>query len=310
MSTTDKKTDVWLLTALAAPLTRAASGCSWLTVAIVGTGCLGLCWGAERLRKPRGRFFSGVQWLWLIFVIGMSLGWTADCWKDAGDSPVIGAALLLLAAWTATKGENVGSRAGNLLRFFLMVLIGGVLLSGLGDIRLSNLRPKWQMNTAHIVTLFLIPVAAAWTGCAQSSGKSRLALLLYASVTAAVVTGVLSSSYASSRVSAFYELSRSTELLGTARRFESLAGLGMTLGYYVFLTLLLTIAGNWAEWAFPGKRTLGIWLAAAGGMLAYLNGGIDDRALAIGSMALWIILPIFVGFFGKGPSENRSKDID
>lgn len=306
MSTRNKKTDAWLLTALAAPLARISSGCSWLTVLVIGAVCLGLCWGVERLRKPTGKFFSGVQWLWLIFIIGMTLGWTADCWKDGENSPVIGAALLLLAAWTASKGEDVGSRAGNLLRFFLVVLIGGVLLSGLGDIRLSNLRPQWRMNTAHTVTLFLIPAAAAWNGCAQSRGKTKLAILLFAMVTAAIATGVLSGGYASSRVSAFYELSRSTELLGTARRFESLAGLGMTLGYYVFLTLLLTMAGKWAECTFPGKRTLGIWLGAAGGMLAYLTGAFNDRALALGSVAVWIILPLLAGLLGKRTAEGRN----
>lgn len=306
MSTTDKKTDTWLLTALAAPIARIASGCSWLTVLAVGAVCLGLCWGVEHLGKPAGKFFSGVQWLWLGFVIGMTLGWTADCWKDGENSPVIGASLLLLAAWTASKGEDVGRRAGNLLRFFLVVLIGGVLLSGLGDIRLSNLRPRWRMNTAYIVTLFLLPAAAAWSGCAGRGGKSKLALLLFAAGTAAVATGVLSGGYASGQVSAFYELSRSTELLGTARRFESLAGLGMTLGYYVFLTLLLTMAGKWAERAFPGKRTLGIWLGAAGGMLAYLTGAFNDRALALGSVAVWIILPAFAGLLGKRGTEGRN----
>lgn len=306
MSLADKKTDAWLLTALAAPLARISSGCSWLTVLAVGAVCLGLCWGVERLRKPAGRFFSGIQWIWLVLVIGMPLGWTADCWKDGENSPIFGAALLLLAAWTASKGEDVGSRAGNMLRFFLLVLIGGVLLSGLGDIRLSNLRPRWRMNTAHIVTLFLVPAAVAWSGCAKSCGKSKLALLLFAVITAAITTGVLSGGYASSRTSALYELSRSTELLGTARRFESLAGLGMTLGYYVFLTLLLTAAGKWAEQAFSGKRCLGIWLAAAGGMLAHLTGAVDDRTLALGSVAVWIILPAFAGLLGKRGTEGRN----
>lgn len=238
----------------------------------------------------------------------MTLGWTADCWKDGDNSPFIGGTLLLLAAWTASKGEDVGRRTGNILRFFLIALIGGVLLSGLGDIRLSNLRPQWRMNTAHIVTLFLVPAAAAWNGCAQGHRKSKLAILLFATFTAAVATGVLSGGYASSRVSAFYELSRSTELLGTARRFESLAGLGMTLGYYVFLTLFLIMAGKWAEGAIPGKRTFGVWLAAAGGMLAYLTGTLNDRVLALGSLVVWIVLPVFAGFFGKKPPEDRPRN--
>lgn len=304
MSLEDKKADAWLLTALAAPLARTASGCSWLTVLAIGAVCLGLCWGVEQLRKPAGRFFSGVQWLWLIFAIGMVLGWTADCWKDGENSPVIGAALLLLAAWTSSKGESVGSRAGNLLRFFLLVLIGGVLLSGLGDIRLSNLRPRWRMNTAYIVTLFLLPAAFAWNQRTKSGGKTKLALLLFAVCTAAVTAGVLSGGYAASQISAFYELSRSTELLGSARRFESLAGLGMTLGYYVFLTLLLTMAGKWAEQAVPGKRTQGIWLGAAGGMLAYLTGMLNDRMLALGSVAVWIVLPVLAGLLEKEPVKD------
>lgn len=306
MWVTDKKKDAWLLTALAAPLARTASGCSWLTVLVIGVVGLGLCWGVEHLGRPAGKFFSAVQWIWLIFILGMTLGWTADCWKDSENSPVVGGTLLLLAAWTASKGEDVSRRTGNLLRFFLIVLIGGVLLSGLGDVCLTNLRPQWRMNTAHIITLFLFPAAAAWSGCAGSGGKSKLAILLFAAVTAAVATGVLSGGYASSRVSAFYELSRSTELLGTARRFESLAGLGMTLGYYVFLTLLLTVAGKWAEGAIPGKRTLGIWLAAAGGMLAYLTEAVNDRVLALGSLAAWIVLPVLACLLGKRGADSRN----
>lgn len=312
MSTTgeEKRSDSWLLTALAAPLAQTASGCSWAAVLGTGTVCLCLCWAAEGMRRrdPSGKLFSGMQWLWLIFVMGAALKWTAECWQDGQGSAVIGATLLLLAAWTASKGSSVSSRAGNLLRFFLAVLIGGVLLSGLGDIRLTNLRPQWRMNSAHIVTLFLFPAAAAWGTGGKSGGKSKLAILLFAVCTAAVTSGVLSAGYAARQASAFYELSRSAELLGTARRFESLAALGMTLGYYVFLTFLLDLSGAWAERAVPGKRNLGIWLGAAGGMLMLLTGTLNDRYLAVGSVGVWIILPVIAGLLGKRHPGGRTED--
>lgn len=307
MSTTGdaKKADAWLLTAMAAPLAQIVSGCSWPTVLLTGTVCLALCWGTEHLRKPSGRFFSGIQWLWLIFVMGAVLEWMADCWQDGRGSPVIGGTLLLLAAWTASKGEEVGSRAGNLLRFFLIVLIGGVILSGLGDIRLSNLKPRWRLHSGHIVTLFLIPTAAVWARNVKTGWKEKICLLLFAGVTAAVTTGVLSGGYAARQVSAFYELSRSADLLGAAPRFESLAALGMTLGYYVFLTYLLNLSGQWAEKISSGKRSLGVWLAAAGAGAALLVGTLDDRALAVGSVAVWIVFPAITGLLEKRPGIHK-----
>lgn len=311
MSITDeRRSDSWLLTALAAPLAQTASGCSWTAVLGTGAVCLCLCWAAERMRRgnPSGKLFSGVQWLWLTFVMGAALGWTAECWQDGKGSPVIGAALLLLAAWTASKGSGVSSRAGNLLRFFLAVLIGGVLLSGLGDIRFPNLKPQWRMNSAYVVTLFLLPAAAACGTGEKSGGKSKLAILLFAVGTAAVTSGVLSAGYAARQDSAFFELSRSAELLGTARRFESLAALGMTLGYYVFLTFLLNLSGAWVERAVPGKRNLGIWLGAAGGFLALLLGAADDRYLAVGSVGVWIVLPVIAGLLRKRRPGHRTED--
>lgn len=307
MSTTGdvRKADAWLLTAMAAPLAQIASGCSWPAVLLTGAVCLALCWAMEHLPKPSGRPFSGLQWLWLILVMGAALEWMADCWQDGKGSPVIGGTLLLLAAWTASKGEEVGSRAGNLLRFFLIVLIGGVILSGLGDIRLSNLKPRWRLSSGHIVTLFLVPAGAVWARNVKTGWKAKACLLLFAGVTAAVTTGVLSGSYAARQVSAFYELSRSADLLGAAPRFESLAALGMTLGYYVFLTYLLNLSGQWAEKAFSGKRSLGVWLAAAGAGAVLLTGALNDRFLALGCVAVWIVLPTMVGLLEKRPGSHK-----
>lgn len=297
----EKNKSTWFLTALAVPVMQAASGCSWPAACALGILTLGVCEGVEALGVPEIGWLQGIGWLWLTVVLSSTLGWTLHCWPS--NSPAIPGALLLLAAWAASGGEDKAMRAGNLLRFFILALLGAVLLSGVWDIRMENLRPDWRVDNASLLTTLLL--CGGGTGMGSKGLGVKSALFLLAVTVSVVVTGVLSGSFASAQASALFELSKSVRLLGVAERFESLAAVGMTLGYYVFACWCLTLCGNWAKTATKAKGTWPVWTTAgaafAGLFLKWQNYGM---ILAIGTLIVFIVLPLICTLIGKWGKRN------
>ena len=279
----------WHLTALAVPVIQAASGSSWLTVFALGILCLGVCMGVEALGVPEVKWLRGIQWIWMTVILSTMLGWSVDCWPT--DSPVIPGTLLLLAAWTASGGKERSIRAGNLLRFFVAALLGAVLLSGMWDMRAEHLRPSWQMNNTDLITVLLLPAAGA---CLGGKGVGAKCALLGLSVAAAViVSGVLSGPYAAKQTSAFYELSKSVRLLGAAKRFESLAAAGMTLGYYVFACWSLSLCGSWAETVTKKNASWMLWFSAAAAFFGFYKKWQKNSIFTpLGTVIVFIFAPV------------------
>lgn len=300
----DKNKTVWFLTALAVPVMQAASGCSWLTAAVLGILCLGVCAGLEALRVPETKWLSAAQWAWMTVILSAALRWALYCWPS--DSPVIPGTLLLLAAWTASGGEEQSLRAGNLLRFFLIGLLGAVLLSGVWDIRGENLHPDWRMDNADLVTVLLLPAAGACLG-----GKgfgTKLFLLVLTIAVSLVVTGVLSGPFAAAQNSAFYELSKSVRLLGVAERFESLAAAGMTLGYYVFACWCLTLCGRWGKTVTHAETLWPVWLTALAAFAGFfLKWPKTGSFVPTGTVIMFVFAPLAAGLIGKWKKIKKNS---
>lgn len=293
----------WFLTALAVPVMQAASGCSWLTSAALGILCLGVCAGLEAMDVPETKWMSAVQWIWMTVVLSAALEWTLYCWPS--DSPVIPGTLLLLAAWTAAGGEEQSLRAGSLLRFFLIALLGAVLFSGVWDIRGENLRPNWRMDNADLVTVLLLPTAGV---CLGSKGVgTKFFLLALAIAVSVVVTGVLSGPFAAGQTSAFYELSKSVRLLGVAERFESLAAAGMTLGYYVFACWSLTLCGRWGKTVTRTETAGPVWLTAAVSFAGFfLKWPKTGSFVPAGTVIMFVFAPLTAAMIGKWKKRKKN----
>lgn len=290
-----RQNQTWLLTAMAAPLAQTASGASWLTTALVGAVCLPVCWGLEWLaEKSRpGKWLCAVQWFWLSLILGEVLQWLKLCWPDSPSALAAPLVLLLLAAWTAGKGKEQASRAGSVLFWFLTLLLGAVLLSGVKEIRLDNLRPVWKMQGAHLITVFLIPAMGTSLTGSRRSWRPKAGILMLGILLSTVTSGVLSLKAAAEAPSAFYELSRSLRLLGIAERFESLVAAGMTLGYFALLSYLLSAGAAAAEVLRAGKGAWGSWSAAVLSGLFFISGfRLDSAILALGTVLTWVVLPV------------------
>lgn len=292
---------VRFLTALAVPVMQAASGCSWLTAAGLGILCLGICAGVEALGVPDTKWLRAAQWVWMTVLLGTVMGWTLYCWPS--DSPVIPGILLLLAAWTAAGGEEL-MRAGNLLRFFLIGLLGAVLLSGLFDIRAENLRPSWRLDNGDLITVLLLPSAGI---CLGGKGMgTKLFLLALAIGVSAVVTGVLSGPFAAKQASAVYALSKNVRLLGVAERFESLAAAGMTLGYYVFACWCLSLCGKWGKTVINTDKPWPVWLAAAAAFAGFfVKWPKPDRFLPGGTVLIFVFAPLIAALIEKWKKRKK-----
>ncbi|MGN1027189.1 MAG: hypothetical protein ACI4P4_12390 [Faecousia sp.] len=299
----ERNKTAWFLTALAVPVMQAASGCSWLTSAALGILCLGVCAGLEAMDVPETKWLSAVQWIWMTVVLSAALEWTLYCWPS--DSPVIPGTLLLLAVWTAAGGEEQSLRVGSLLRFFLIALLGAVLLSGVWDIRGENLRPNWRMDNADLVTVLLLPTAGVCLG--GKGAGSKLFLLALTIAVSAVVTGVLSGPFAAIQASAIYELSKSVRLLGVAERFESLAAAGMTLGYYVFVCWSLTLCGRWGKTVTGNETAWPVWLTAAASFAGFfLKWPKTGSFVPAGTVIMFVFAPLTAAMIGKWKKRKKN----
>lgn len=303
----EKNSRAFLLSAVAAPVVQLAAGSSWVVAAATGAACtiLSILPGTG----TKGKLLSAVQWLWLIPVLSWSVNGARYCWQQTEDSLILPGTLLLLAAWTAAKGKTVSARAGNLLRFFLIALLAVVLLSGIGEIRLSNLRPQWRPGGLELAVLFLLPALfQAAEGEKIPLGTKTAAMVLGVGA-AAVGTGVLSLGYAGAAANPLCELSRSIKLLGTSYRFESLASWASTLGWYLLLTCILTAAGSFGKACLPGKEKCAVWVCAAVSFALSLTGTeIKTSVLIMGSVLLWVAIPAVAALWTrKNQVKNREN---
>ena len=102
----------------------------------------------------------------------------------------------------------------------------------------------------------------------------------------------------------FYEMARAMSFLGTAERFESVVAAGMTLGYFVLITLLLRSTAN--AWESRKNRKVGIWVSAAFIALVFISGmRMNSRLLAVGTVLVWVVLPVL-----EKIARNIKKPID
>lgn len=279
----------WLLAALVAPVTQTASNCSWPSVALVAVLCLVINYGMEKLHVERttGRWVGAIQWLWMLLVISEFMHWVMYCWPIYENYHVVPLTLLLLAAYTVSKGTKTAARAGSALKVALLSLIGVILFAGIREVRLENLKPVWQMQTAHLITAMLIPVM----GFRYGEWKGKRKVFEYALGVSVITAGVMSLAYVRRVDAPFYELSRGIRIFGTDLRLESLVAAGMTLGYYVLLSYLIGITAD--AWEPEKHRVRSIWISALFAGLVFISGmRLNSRLLAIGNLVIWSVIPI------------------
>jgi MFS family permease len=118
----------------------------------------------------------------------------------------------------------------------------------------------------------------------EKAGARSVLPALFATVASIITAGVLSPGIAAATPNAFYETCRSLNLFGVARRFEPLISAGMTVGWFVLISLLLSCCGALTHKLFPGRGRYGVWIAAVFAAIVKLCG-----------LHIWPWLPVFLG---------------
>ena len=257
----------------AAALIQTASGSAWTDVLFTAV----LAW--LLLRIPRlqvlPEWLRGLRIIWNAFLIGQVLRWFLDCWPGLGIWTAAG--LLLLSLWQTGKGNKAVTASASVLGLFQLALIGGVLAAGVQNIQLDNLLPQFPAFRGWLLTALLLPAL----GTEEKSGS--LWPGLWALGISLVSGGVVPAGSFQTEENAFREMSRSLSVFGKIRRLESLAAVGLSLGFFTLLCLLLG-QGNerGVKWMFP---------ALAGFSLLLVGCAIPGNYAALISVVLWILLP-------------------
>ena len=271
---------LWFPAVSAAAIFQTAGGTPWVETALTALLALGL------LQIPRSENLPGwleaVRSLWNGIILAQVLHWASGYWQGA---PAWAAGtLLLLGVWLAAKGEEAFVTASSVLGLLQLILTGAVLAAALPKVQPENWAWKMPAGNGWLLTVMLLP------GLSQE--RKSLGPGLWALAISLFTTGVLPHSVPR----AYYEMSKSLSLLGSIRRMESLAAVGLTLGF-------LLLSGHLVR---SGKNENRLIAAAAAGILFCSPLRIGEMWAAIGSTIIWIILPLFLYLYEKH-EESKEK---
>lgn len=284
---TRRQSNVWLLAAMAAPLAKTASVCSWPAVLILGSITLGIGgWLTMYPAEPRP-WVEALQGLWGSVVASELLYGCGDCWPSHSNPKAAALILLALCVWANYKGRQRGARIGCMLVWPVGLLLGLIMLLAAPEVRLQNLYPSWEMPDAALVTILLVP-----TLYKEQETKIRIGgrgvLLCFALAISLITAGVLSPRVSSGAGTGVYELSRS--ISGVSQRLESIAAAALTMGYFGGIGYLLSIPEKTSN-----RGRMVVTYGALAGLLFLMDIRLDSRIMAIGSILIWAILPFLGG---------------
>lgn len=295
----------WLAAAIIPTAIQLNAGASWLSVALVCLVCLScvaLRWrfGAE----PQSKLLVLLHWLLLVTILGTICRSAVQSWPRNGHAAV-GIILLALAVWSTWKGPSAAACVGCVLFWVVLLLYLVLLGAGVKDVRLKWMIPgKGDVSTVGCI-LLLTPAVAAIHLNKKETIKPRLLLIMVFCISASAVTaGVLSQQVAAVTDQAFYEMTRSLNLLGQARRFEAVLSAAMTAGWFSLISLYLSLCGNLTEIVCCGGGKWGIAIAAATAALILLcDLHIPGAVILILTAVFWVLLPLWTQVVG---TEKKS----
>ena len=287
----------WLVGAIVPTAIQLTAGASWMEVLLAsasGLLCVALCW--QWGEAPKGKVCCLLQWAVLVAVMAALSQRIPEAWPRGGHKAVA-LILLALALWSALKGVRACASVGCVLFWFTIPLY--LILLGAG---VRQIQPKWLVPGREAVSamgclLLLTPAAASIHLNKRERPKPRLLLtVLLCTLASAVTAGVLSPKAAGLKDNPFYEMTRSLNLFGQARRFEAVLSAGVTAGWFSVLALALSLCGRWAEGFRPGWGKKGMTAAAIGVFTSVLwNWEIPGGLLLILGAFCWVVLPVFTG---------------
>ena len=295
-----RQLSAWLCAALIPTVIQLTAGSPWVSVLLVSAIsllCIFLRWHYGI--TPEGKLWLMLQWLLAVAVLGEICRSSVKSWPRGGHDAVA-LILLALALWSALKGTYAAARVGCVLFWFILLLYLVLLGAGIKEVKMSGLIPSKGDADAMGCVLLLTPAAAGIHLAKEEVWKPQLAIIGgFCTVAAAVTAGVLSPYVAGVRENAFYEMTRSLNLLGQARRFEAVLSAGMTVGWFSLMSLYLSVSAKLAEIIRTGSGkvgAIGAAILASGYLLCGLT--IPGWLLLILTAIFWVLLPLLTQGLG------------
>jgi hypothetical protein len=257
-----KQALAWLFAAGAAPALLACAGVGWQWALAAGAlaalffALLGLLAGemplGEAFLAAWGKGAGGVlltlEGLWLLLAAGRAAAAGGEAFPEDPSRPLAAAALLLLAAWAASKGLRACARCGAVLCLLLAGSFAVLFAAAVPNMKWAWCRP-WgsRRDGARCLAALLYPAAALFLqtrGTKKGGGWALLLLPLVPALAALVCSGGLSPELAAAERFPFYTLVKSLRLFSFLERFEPILSAAMLAGLFCLVCLFWQAAAS------------------------------------------------------------------
>ena len=279
----------WLAVAMFAPLAHYSGG-SWpalLVMVLLSVGLIGLL-PEDPVSFQRSRLLCFIELVWLYILASHYLSLSASYWPGEKSQWAVPTVLLLLGAYSC-KGRP--ARTAGVLFWLLILMLIPFALAVVKDAEAKWLLPQQLQCSGWAMPALLLPAAAAWLPATGKKCNFGWISYFFAIGVWMATSTVLSPNVAQALETPFRDLSRSLTL-GAGSRFESLAGVMITLGWFALASLLLKLSTLILE-ALGLKENLAPWAAVAPVIvLCWLNVQPDPLFSAIMTLVLWVFVPM------------------
>lgn len=210
------------LLALTVPAAEAAAGKNWLPTLILALASVLVCIWISALADPNLQWLNDLRSIAAVLLLSGLLNWTHDCWPGRGAAYAVPGMLVLLAVYAVWRGSAV--RAASVLRYGVYLIFLLLAISGLLQLRWSQLRPRAELPSMALAAALLLPLLGRKGKTWRVSPNGLIA------AAAAFITAGTASLYA---------YSRGLSLAGVTEHLESLAACALTAGWFASICYVL-----------------------------------------------------------------------
>lgn len=210
------------LLALTVPAAEAAAGKNWLPTLILALASVLVCTWISALADPNLQWLNDLRSIAAVLLLSGLLNWTHDCWPGRGAAYAVPGVLVLLAVYAVWRGSAI--RAASVLRYGVYLIFLLLAISGLLQLRWSQLRPRAELPSMALAAALLLPLLGRKGKTWHVFPNGLIA------ATAAFITAGTASLYA---------YSRGLSLAGVTEHLESLAACALTAGWFASICYVL-----------------------------------------------------------------------
>lgn len=257
------------LLALTVPAAEAAAGKNWLPTLILALASVLVCTWISALAAPNLQWLNDLRSIAAVLLLSGLLNWTHDCWPGRGAAYAVPGVLVLLAVYAVWRGSAV--RAASVLRYGVYLIFLLLAISGLLQLRWSQLRPRAELPSMALAAALLLPLLGR-------KGKTWHVFPngLIAAAAAFITAGTAS----------LYAYSRGLSLAGVTEHLESLAACALTAGWFASICYVLDSVKEKEE---KDNRILFLGVLAYG--IYALGVRFRPEIFVILELTLWAVIP-------------------